>query len=188
MEIEVSPYTFFENLQQRSRKTLDAGASIVTSGRWDDLPEYFEEVKQTVVAFEQLVPFLTAVHDDVVEQARIREETRLAEIERRRLEKEEKARKAAEFEQQVEVFKTAFLNFKVKPSSWALVNVALAAGEIVEQSALFQNDKRAASLATMLQAVRERHQYLSDVRTVAAEMLAEAQAGEKANESGISQA
>jgi hypothetical protein len=172
MQTEANPFEFLESLSKRANQTLDRGCQIISRAHWDDLDEYSRELDELVAAFSQVKPLMEDIHNQVVEQARIREQERIAEGERRRKAAEERKCVADEFEQNVQAFDIAFNAFKAK-QSWANVNAALSVGEIVEQSALFQADKRSPVLRDNLATLRQKHSYLKEVREMAAEMIAE---------------
>lgn len=185
-----SPFVYLEELDKKAGALLRVGEQLVTSGDWQSLPEYAEDIKQIVKDFEHLPVLLEQTHESIIAEQRRKAEERRLEEERQRQEREERVKREAEYEQSIANFRVAYALFQAK-STWQNTNAAIAAGEIVEKNPIFFVDSRQGALSTAMAALRQKHSYLIEVREAAKELLAEqAQAepvAENVNESDTQQ-
>jgi hypothetical protein len=166
------PFVYLSELARKTDRVLKAGESLVSSGEWETLPEYGEEIKQIAKEFERVPVLLAETHEKIVADKRRRDEEKAAEIERQRLAREERLRREAEYDQAIATFRISYSAFQTK-ATWKNVNDALVAGEVVESNPMFVNDARRGAISTQLATLRSKKSYLEDVRAAAADLIAE---------------
>jgi hypothetical protein len=166
-------WEFFERLGRESERLITNAQRIVREGSWDDLTTFFEtETNELIAQYEQVIPHLKEVHEQILEDQRRAEAERIEREQAAIRAAEERKRQAEEYESAIAMFEQAFQVFSAK-ISWASTNEARKLGEIVEESPLFRTDKRSGAIATALSVLRSKREYLSAVREAARELLAE---------------